>query len=382
MRFYGILYLLFSWGMIRCLGLGGQLRGNNDNVFRTRWYIENKEIMLEERGVQLSRAIALKGINWPGLDTDALAPFGMWKHSQEFFLDQLRAQKFNAIRVLFSAEWAYYHWDATPNPSMIYNDIEARNKTSLQILDMLMEKTQRKNIVIILAMGRLHKDFLTDIWVHYPEYPTSVFMESWFRLLDRYHLCPHLMGIDLFNEPHGVATMSGDTEDPYDWITMIINTIDAVETRYPSNSWLYFIQGIPWGAGYNTTLVDAVLVKPYANRVVYTPHIIDRQDPDLYQVKTPVRKMFDTWDQEFGFVSDQYHQMVMITRCNSVSTIWTGLLGDYALQNQMTNIFLWELSTDPNEGIFQEDWNAFRPDRIMILEMIQPNVTRTILQNR
>jgi endoglucanase len=378
MRFYGILSLLFSWGITRCLGLGGQLRGNNDNdnVFpATRWYIENKEIMLEERGVQLSRAIALKGINWPGLDTDALAPFGMWKHSQEFFLDQLHAHRFNAIRVLFSAEWVYYNWDASPNHSMIYNDIEARNKTSIEILDMMMEKTLRKDIVVVLAMGRLHKDFLTDIWIDYPEYPLSVFLESWFRVLDRYHSSPSLMGIDLFNEPHGVATISG-------WINLVIDTIEAIEARYPWNSWLYLVQGIPWGAGYNMTMIETLQDKPYSHRIVYTPHIIDRKDPELYNVKTPVQTMFDNWDQEFGFVSDKYNQSVMITRCNSISTIWTGLLGDYALQNQMTNVFLWELSAHPIEGIFQDDWGTFRTDRFMIVDKIQPNATRNIFSNR
>jgi hypothetical protein len=114
---------------------------------------------------------------------------------------------------------------------------------------------------------------------------------------------------------------------------------------------------------------------------VYTPHIIDRQDPDLYNAKTPVRTMFENWDREFGFVADRYNQSVMITRCNSVSTIWTGLLGDYALQNGMTNVFLWEVSTHPLEGIFEDDWGTFRADRFMILDTIQPNATRNIFSN-
>lgn len=374
MKLYGILCL---W--LTVVSSSSFLRGYK--VFNsTRWYIENKKIMLEERGASVARVISLRGLTWQGLDTDALAPYGMWKHSQEFFLDQLRIKKFNAIRVLFSAEWVYYHWDAFPNPCMIYNDIEARNKSSVEILDMLMEKTRRKNLVMILAMGRLHKDFLTDIWFHYPEYPISVFKESWFRILDRYRHFPHIMGIDLFNEPHGMATMSGIRDDPYDWIFLVTDTIETIERRYPSNPWLYMVQGIVWGGVYNISLVETLRQKPYADRIIYTPHIIDRQETDLYKIKTPVRTMFENWDKEFGFIANN-NDPVMITRCNSFSTIWTGLLGDYVVQNQMTNVFLWQITADPAEGIFEEDWSTIRPDRIMVLDSIQPNITRTIFAN-
>ena len=43
---------------------------------------------------------SLKGVTWPGLETELTAPLGLDKHNIAWYMNWLRGHKFNAIRLL------------------------------------------------------------------------------------------------------------------------------------------------------------------------------------------------------------------------------------------------------------------------------------------
>ncbi|GMT11475.1 hypothetical protein PFISCL1PPCAC_2772, partial [Pristionchus fissidentatus] len=46
--------------------------------------------------------LMLKGVNYFGFDTEAYAPHGLWRNDLDFYLDFIKNNDFNAIRVPFS----------------------------------------------------------------------------------------------------------------------------------------------------------------------------------------------------------------------------------------------------------------------------------------
>ena len=350
-----MIYRIFYFSLFLFPSVGKLLRTRNLET-RLQWTTQENRILLN------GEPVAIKGITWNGLETDTISFFGLWKHSLEFYMDQLRLQNFNAISVPFSAEWSYYHRFATPFHSVISNDFECINKTSLQILDLFFEKSLRKNLLVVLQLNRLHKDFLTKGWMSPPEYNITVFYDAWFNILDRYKEQKNLLGIDIFNEPFGITRM-----EP--WSNFCVEFLDVLNTRYPQNSWLFFIQGIHYGEYYQNNTFH-FQGKSYENRIIYTPHVYDSQFPNTFTKKTSVDTLYEEWDLNFGFLSP-----LVITKSWSRSTIWLNFLSNYLNQKQLNNIFLWELSNNPTNGILFDDWETFDNSKLSIINSIQPNQT-------
>jgi len=333
---------------------------------QNQWTSNQNKIFLNGNDVHI------KGITWNGLDSDTISFFGLWKHSLEFFMDQLRLQNFNTILVPFSAEWSYYHRFARPFHSVISNDFECINKTSLEILDLFFEKTLRKNLLVVFQLNRLHKDFLTDVWFNEPEYNSTIFYDSWFNILDRYRTQKNLVGIDIFNEPYGKANFKIDSN--FSWSNFCLEFLDTIQDRYPENSWLFFIQGINYGQNYQNNTFNFT-GKSYENRIIFTPHVQDSQFPKTFTQKTSVDTLFLEWNSNFGFVN----QSIMVTKSKSRSTIWANFLINYLNQKQMNNVFLWEINNDDTNGIFLEDWQSFDNTKLSIINALQPNPTHFYL---
>jgi len=355
--------ILLLLGLFNIVPAARNLRRNLPATIQ--WSVKDNQVFMEDQPVNL------KGITWNGLNSDTLSFFGLWKHSLEFYMDQLKNQNFNAILVPFSAEWSYYHRNTKPFHSTISNDFECINKTSIQILDLFFEKTRRKNLMVVLNLNRLHKDFMTDVWIDEPEYPINVFYNSWFNLLDIYHESKNLLGIDIFGEPFGRANFN--LNNTFNWANFAEEFLDAIHTRYPSNSWLFFIEGIEYGTSFKNNIFD-FNGKPYANRIVYTPHVYDDQFPDAYTKKTSVDELYLQWNNNFGFLVNQ-NKSVLITNCKSRSNIWLNFFSTYVSQKNLANIFLWEVNNDPTNGIFYDDWQTFDDSKLSIINSIQSNAT-------
>ncbi|NDE14599.1 hypothetical protein EBZ80_06675, partial [bacterium] len=95
--------------------------------------------------------IVVRGITWRGLDTEIMAPLGLWRHSIEFYLDTLRSHGFNAVRLVLDEDWVVHKTHIPAFPCQVIWEPEG---SSLDILDAVMDKTRRKQMYVVLSMER------------------------------------------------------------------------------------------------------------------------------------------------------------------------------------------------------------------------------------
>lgn len=323
------------------------------------WSSTNKNILYN------NNIVNIKGITWNGFETENMVFLGLYRHSLEFYLDTIRQQNFNAIRVPFSIEWIYYHNSTFPFSGSVYKDIECYNKTSLEILDLFFQKTLRKNILVVLSLDRLHKDFLTDLWFTSTEYPIDLVYQSWFILLDRYKNYPNLFAIDIFNEPHS-------DESLLLWQPFLLNFTNSILSRYPDYNWLFFIQGIDWSSKF----LDIQVIN--SSRAIYTPHITEQINHDS---KCNLSTLYSQFDSNFGFLQTIYNKNILVTQSLSFSDIWFKYFTQYLFDHDLHNIFLYQINADPHFGIFYPDWTNLRFDRLSLIQSIQNNITSFVFHH-
>ena len=167
------------------------------------WTSENGHI-INSNGTQTN----LRALSWFGFETQDFVVNGLWVHPLNWYLDTIKQNEFNAIRIPFSAEWIYYNWNIVPSQGIISADPSLQGKTSIQILDALFDYTETHGILIMLDLHRLHKEYISELWYspYDDQYPSTVYYETWYKILDRYKNRTNLFAVDLLNEPHGQAT--------------------------------------------------------------------------------------------------------------------------------------------------------------------------------
>ena len=312
------------------------------------WSVHDGKIHLD------MEPIDVRGITLNGFENDILAFNGLWKHSMEFYLDNIKKLGFNFIRVPFSIEMTR-NIDTTPHPSLISNDLECANKTSLQIMDLFFEKSLKKNFAVVLNLGRLHKDFKTESW-HDDRYPVQDFMDAWFFILDRYQDQKNLVGLDIYDEP------GGSSSDP--WLSLVDTFIKSVNERYKNNRWIYLVQGVRLGQDFND--FSPLLNHP---KIAFTPHVFETQ-----QNNDTLNDLYIRWYHDWGFLKNS--STVIVSRAVSESIKWKLILSSYLIYIDACDTFYWSLSNDPYTGIFLLDWTTIDYYKIDVLNTISNSSTK------
>jgi hypothetical protein len=78
-----MIYRIFLFFLIPRVFFGYNLR---KTFSQNQWTTHQNKIYLNGNDVNI------KGITWNGLNSDTISFSGLWKHSLEFFMDQLRLQ--------------------------------------------------------------------------------------------------------------------------------------------------------------------------------------------------------------------------------------------------------------------------------------------------
>lgn len=339
------------------------------------WY-QTDETTVENTGLQNNTNIHLRGISWFGFETQDFVINGLWVHPMKYYVDLLRENEINFIRVPFSAEWIYYNWDLYPYDGLVSADFDNQHKKSIEILDRLVDLLEENGMFIMFDLHRLHKEYISELWYSPTDdkYPSSIFFDSWFRLLDRYANRTHLLAIDLLNEPHGKATYGSD--DPStDWRLFVESAIPQFQQRYPNASFLFVVEGINWGH-------DLSLYKQYPlrlsipNRVVFSPHVYGKSVVSSTDTSYPPA-LWNEWYSSFAYLRE-LNESLIIGEWGGQTTIdkyWMTLFTDYLKTKNIRDNCFW--SVGPNSGDVQgwllDDWTTidqFKNDRIQKLQPV------------
>lgn len=323
--------------------------------------------------------VALKGTSWFGFETPDFVVNGLWQHSIDEYMAILKRDQFNVLRVPFSAEWIHYQFDIVPSQGILTADPSLQGKRSIEILDLLFQKCQEAGIFILLDLHRLHKEYISELWYSPSDgmYPSEVFFDTWTRILDRYANQSNLLGIDVLNEPHGRA--SWNNGDPStDWGLFLKDAVPRINSRYPQNQWLYFMEGVQWGhdfQGYpgSASLFPAEVIP----RIVFSPHVyghsvVPNTPDDPYS-------LHNLWDKSYGFLWHQYPDQVVIPgewggRVN-LDADWMNHFIDYLHSHNTVHSIFWSLGPNSGDvaGYLLDDWTTVDGFKQQVITRLVPS---------
>ncbi len=247
------------------------------------------------------RVVRLTGTNWFGFNTGTNTFDGIWSVDLKQSLDQIARRGFNVLRIPISTEiitnWKSGSYPA-PNVNLYVNSY-LQGKNSLEILDFIVQYLKSIGMKAILDMhGVLSAPdgHLYPLW-YKDSYTPEMFYSAWEWIVDRYRADDTLIGVDLKNEPNGLAWNSGiyakwDTSnDDFNWKKAAETAATRILARNPYL--LILVEGIEsfprdgvtwtstnaadysvswWGANLRGVATMPISIGSYQSQVVYAPH--------------------------------------------------------------------------------------------------------------
>ena len=280
-----------------------------------------------------------QGITWPGAETTGLLPHGLTLRSMDFYLDFIRGEHFNAIRlpiahqsVLDDAPVSFSHFDPRLNPSLVDTDAVEQGAVEgqdggLPYQDALLafaREAAKRHLLIVVSAHRLkasHPNY--GLW-----YNNSLGVSeesagrSWDQLTAK--LCKqwNVVGVDLYQEPFMASWGAHNVRT--DWNLAAERLGNRVLNGCPR--WLIFVQGIHTGApddgghdagyfyGENLVGVKSAPVRlSQPDRLVYAPHTRGPNakpmwaQPKYFKDETFPANLPAVWTSHF-LMAREYHE--------------------------------------------------------------------------
>ena len=339
------------------------------------WHV-NQGIIYDDKGKQFN----LSGLSWFGFETQDFVVNGLWSHPMDFYMDLIKNNGINTLRIPFSAEWIHYNFDLYPYDGLVASDPQNQHKKSIEILDELFEQAEKRNIKIMLDLHRLHKEYISELWYSPTDkmFTSDTFFETWFKVLDRYKDKQNLIAIDLLNEPHGSATW-GNFNQATDWNHFVEYAIPKFEKRYPNNKWLYLVEGIGWGKDLSQVQYYPINVpKSVKGRLVYSAHSYGKSvvsSTDVYNKY----QLYHDWDNAFGYLAHDGYTYIIgeYGGITNIDAPWMETFSNYLIENNMRNNFFWSLGPNSGDvqGLLLDDWTTIDGFKLSIIHKLIPYPT-------
>ena len=317
--------------------------------------------------------VRLTGLSWFGFETSNYVPHGLWTRGLDSMLDQIKSLGFNSIRIpytnqMFDAGSTPNGIDTSKNPTLV-------GKTSLQILDAIIDGAEARGLRIILDRHRPDSSAQSELW-----YTGSVseqrWIDDWKMLATRYKGRSTVTGFDLHNEPHGSATW-GDGNTSTDWRLAAERAGTAVQAINPDL--LIIVEGIEnaggtsywWGGNLRNAAASPVRL-PVADHLVYSPHDYPASvysQPWFSAANYPAN-LPSVWDAAWGYLAKGNTAPIWIGEFGTknqttVDQAWLKGMASYVQQSGMSfSYWSWNPDSGDTGGILQDDWQTVNTDKV------------------
>lgn len=335
----------------------------------------------------------LKGVNWFGFETETFSPHGLWSTSMDYLLDFLKREKFNAIRVPFSTEFAEKMDKINPTAIDYSVNPDLKGKTAGQVMDVLVRKCKQRGMYVMPDMHRFEgRGSIPELWYD-DKYSERRVIEAWKRIVTRYKNDSTVFAIDLKNEPHGRATWGGDPKT--DWAAAAERIGNALLKVKPKL--LIFVEGIDrtkdypsrtsWWGGCLDQMVKRPIKLNVPNRLVYSPHVYG---PDVFDMTYFSKaagfpgNLPKIWDSDWGFIRKNKLAPLVIgewggrNEKGSKDRTWQEALTNYFVKNgHACSTFYWSLNPNSGDtkGLLEDDWRTPVKYRLEMTRKTCPNPT-------
>ncbi|MBI4493833.1 MAG: cellulase family glycosylhydrolase [Chloroflexi bacterium] len=312
--------------------------------------------------------VQIVGVNWFGMETESYVPHGLWARNWRAVLDQVALLGFNTIRLPFSNEALVEGRMPSGIDYELNPDLEG--KTSLEVLDMLVDGAAERGLKVILDRHRPTPEGQSELW-YTPAVSEERWIADWVKLAQRYRGHDTVIGVDLHNEPRGAATWgSGDLAT--DWRLAAERAGNAILEANPYL--LVFVQGVErygddwyWWGGNLRGVRDAPIRLQVPGRLVYSPHLYG---PSVYpqswfQAADFPRNLPLVWNAHWGYVAREGLAPVVLGEFGARSAgddadgKWQQTLMDY-LHRYGIGWINWSLNpnSDDTGGLLGDDWQT------------------------
>ena len=349
--------------------------------------------------------LQLRGVNHFGFNATILQPQFLWAMGWKEQIAQIKSLGFNAIRLPFVPDTLY---NATPVDQLSYVDPgrnpELLGKTPLQVLDLWMAEADRQGMYVLLDFHSVSKQRQYPTWFvanpadfgliyNYQAYTQDNWTRDLAFVARRYAHLPHLLGIDIYNEPNGVVRWStGDanmTNPIYFWKTAAEAAATAVLAANPNL--LIFVQGIAgnfdgreksvpmnWGEDFQPEAYQPLNI--VAQKLVLTPHTYG---PDVYAKASFAAANFPAnlaadWDALFGQFSATYPVVAGEWggrygqgSSGQKDVVWQNAFVDYLRSKGIRSSFYWCYTPNSGDtGGILDDSLQVRADKMALLQKL------------
>jgi len=339
---------------------------------RAEWTVNNQFIFYNDT------PFLIKGSSWHGLESCAFAPAGLWAHNVSWYLDFLQENRFNVLRVPFSQQWVQDGYKTiSPSEDTVSGCDECKGKTSFEILDTVFREAESRGIYILLDMHRHSCAWQdTELWYSLSEgrYNSDSFFETWEKLLEDFEGRSNFIGIDLLNEPRGVACWCDKKE--YSWNMFVEYAFQRLDVS--KRDFLLFVEGTDWGkdfSGLKSTNLDVNYSK-----IVFSPHAYGPLVTHVPFVDDPLTLRAD-WENKFGYLATPPYSHALVIGefgaiANSIDFTWLQRFVSFLVDFKICGIF-WTLTPNSADtgGLLQNDYTTPEKDKLELLDTLQPNPT-------
>jgi endoglucanase len=323
--------------------------------------------------------VRLTGINWFGLETANYSPHGLWSHSMDFYLDLVKNQGYNCIRLPFCSQ--LFDAGSTPNSIDASQNPDLVGLSGIQIMDKVIAGCKARDIKVILDRHRPDSGGQSALW-YTSAYSEARWISDWKMLAARYAGDDTVVGCDLHNEPHTPSTWGDGSAN--DWAAAATRCGDEILSVNPNL--LILVEGIEkydslgywWGGELSGAAAHPVTLS-VPNQLVYSPHDYPASlypqswfsDPS-YPANLP-----SVWDTHWGYLAKNNTAPILLgefgTRLQDASDIqWFNALAEYIKANNLSFTF-WCLNPNSGDtgGLLNDDWTTIIQSKQQVLASIQ-----------
>lgn len=339
------------------------------------------------------KPVRIAGVNWFGFETTTYVVDGLWARNYKDMMNQMKQLGFNTIRIPFSED--IFNPANKPNSINYSLNPSLQGLSSLQILDKLVDYAGQIGLRIILDehSAKASDNANEQLW-YFPGstvYTQQAWINDWVTLAKRYAGNATVIGADLHNEPHGIATW-GSGNPATDWRLAAEKAGNAILAVNPN--WLIFVEGIQTYDGQSTwwggNLMGAgqyPVVLNVANRVVYSPHDYPASvaNQSWFSAANYPNNLPAVWNKFWGYL---YRQ--------DIAPVWLGEFGsklqttsDQQWYQQITAYLAdttdapaggtgiswtwwsWNPNSGDTGGILQDDWATVNENKMQGLIPIE-----------
>ncbi len=389
--------LIFTISLMVCLN-GNFTNTSLFNQVNLARATTTMQLPLSTRGANIVDAkgntVLLQGVNWFGMETETHAPHGLWKRDYKDMLLQIKNLGYNLIRLPYSVE-ALRSPEVSGIDFSIGSNRELENKTSIEIMDAIVEEAQRQGLLILLDSHRLNDKRIPELW-YGDGYSEADWINTWLQLAQRYKNQTNVIGADLKNEPHGKASWGTD-DLATDWRLAAERAGNAIGNINPD--WLIVVEGVEnnvpgqklanhWQGGNLEGVLHYPVRLSQRNKLVYSPHEYGPgvYDQPYFSDKNFPQNLLHRWQIGFHYISSQNRAPIFVGEFggrlthSKIEAIWLQKFVKYIKEKNLSfAVWSWNPNSEDTGGILLDDWkNVDLPKQQLISQLLPVKFTQQL----